>query len=58
MIKRDWNPSSDFINYSTLHTEHSWEDLYILIEKPTNMHFQEPQVIQGTRGPNLADASS
>ena len=32
IIKRDWAASSNFINYSTLNSEHNWEDLRIVQE--------------------------
>ena len=40
MFKKDWTASSDFMNYSTLNSEHNWEDL-LYTKELINMHFQK-----------------
>ena len=41
MFNRDWTTSSNFINYSTLNSEHNWEDLRIQITLD-NGHWVDP----------------
>ena len=56
MVRRDWTPSANIHDYSTLNNEHNWKDLYIQLRNQQTYTSDNHNQLKGRS--NFTDFSS